>query len=1008
MSMIIEVVKDLARLRLQASSPFESCRRREVRSVASVWRSWYRVHRHCEPPNRQTAYAKMILRPYQEEAIRCVRDEVVRQRSLLGAIPGDIHSVSMNPSHGALSNPNLVAILLVIATGGGKTFTAGKIILNAVAKGKRCIFLAHRTELIEQCSKTLHRLGIEHGIIKGKGKLSKKMKGKRDRDMLVQVASIQTLIKRKHWDADLVVIDEAHRSYAKTYRKILERYDSKTVVLGLTATPYRADGKPLGDIYNGMVETIQTQELVDDGFLMEPVVYGAANGPSVKSMSVGSKGDYTPKSAAKAMEPTVLHGELLTNWAKICGGQLGAETVFFKDESGREHVAETKCDACTVIFAPNVKMSKQIIEQFKAAGVKAAHVDGNMDDVERARILSSLESGDLSVVSNVNILCLDSETEILTRGGWRNIDNFSKDDLVANWWPDQSITFSKPLDIFRRKRGEDESMVYVDGKYVNMRVTQDHRMLFKRSSSDQGYTQYGVARACDLVGQRMFYPTNGNAIPRDINVDQEFDIDEKKRSRLIVARSYHLRKKHGFTYEESIKEATRRVDYKYSKRVKNPDELTLDECWFIGFWLGDGTATKLKRGGIEYILSQSHRYNIIIDKIHEVCDRIGFDYVYRDRSAPKSKHLQRRFSFPRGTGSGCQERNGVYSIEKYLNKDFADELWGLSREQLWSLLEGFWYADGHHGNGDPPGESLRISNTNYGLLSQIQALCVCRGIYASIRCNFDNGKLSTKSMNSISVRLNKTEHQLVRDRLEFDSEWKDEMVWCCNVESTFIITRRNGKVAVMGNCEGWDLPRLECVIGARPTRSKSLYKQMGGRLMRPDDDCRIKVLLDHANWTRTHGFLIEPTDHSLTKAEKRLRKNKISEKDVPFKECPECMAILPLSVRECTECGYIWPKKEIIFSDENLVELNGKNVQRAEVVPLDERQATFEKLATQCVERQRKPNWARVMYSNIYGEWPTMKTGILMPRFFLSYEKELNKKHKKQLVAQAASEAVGS
>lgn len=259
MSMIIEVVKDLARLRLQASSPFESCRRREVRSVASVWRSWYRVHRHCEPPDRQTAYAKMILRPYQEEAIRCVRDEVVRQRSLLGAIPGDIHSVSMNPSHGALSNPNLVAILLVIATGGGKTFTAGKIILNAVAKGKRCIFLAHRTELIEQCSKTLHRLGIEHGIIKGKGKLSKKMKGKRDRDMLVQVASIQTLIKRKHWDADLVVIDEAHRSYAKTYRKILERYDSKTVVLGLTATPYRADGKPLGDIYNGMVETIQTR-----------------------------------------------------------------------------------------------------------------------------------------------------------------------------------------------------------------------------------------------------------------------------------------------------------------------------------------------------------------------------------------------------------------------------------------------------------------------------------------------------------------------------------------------------------------------------------------------------------------------------------------------------------------------------------------------------------------------------------------------------------------------------
>jgi len=222
----------------------------------------------------------------------------------------------------------------------------------------------------------------------------------------------------------------------------------------------------------------------------------------------------------------------------------------------------------------------------------------------------------------------------------------------------------------------------------------------------------------------------------------------------------------------------------------------------------------------------------------------------------------------------------------------------------------------------------------------------------------------------------------------------------------------SGKISVVGNVnlltEGWDLPRLECVIGARPTRSKSLYKQMGGRLMRPDDDCRIKVLLDHANWTRTHGFLIEPTDHSLTKAEKRPRKNSMREKDVPFKECPECMAILPIGVRECSECGYIWPEKEIVFSDENLVELNGRNVKRADVVPLDERQATFERLATQCVQRNHKPNWARVMYSRIYGDWPSKATGILMPRFFLQYEKELNRKNKKQLIAQAASEAVGS
>ena len=940
-----------------------------------------------EPLTDGLAHAEMILRPYQEEAIQRVRDEVVRQRGLLGT------------PH--LPNPTLVAILLVIATGGGKTFTSGKIILNAVAKGKRCIFLAHRTELIEQCSKTLDRLGVDHGVIQSKHP-------RRDLKKPVQVASIQTLIRRKHWDANIVVIDEAHRSFAPTYRKILERYDEKTTVIGLTATPYRADGKPLGDIYNGMVETITTQELVDKGFLMEPVVYGAASGPPSEDLAVGSKGDYTAASRAKAMEPTILHGELLSNWARICGGQLGAETTWYKDEAGRDRVAETTCDACTVIFAPNVKKSKQIIEQFKAAGVRAAHVDGTTDENVREKILEDLESGDLSVVSNVNILCLDSKTEILTRDGWKGIDEFSKNDLVANWWSeDNSITFSKPKSVFRRKRKKDEAMVYVNGKYSNIRVTQDHRMLFKRSSNDLGYVDFNVAKASDLVYQRIYYPVNGYAKPDDIEVSQEFHIDETEKRKLISKRSHHLRSKHGYEYNESVAEATRRVDLKYSLRTKKPKELTFEECWFIGFWLGDGTVTKLKSGGVEYVISQSHRYKKIINKFQNTIDKIGVDYIYKDRSAPKSKHLQRKYSFPRGTGSGCQERYGLFHIEKYLNKNFADELWGLNRKQLWSLLEGFWYADGHHGSGDEPGNSLRISNSNHNLLSKLQALCVCRGIYASMRCGFHNGDLATKVMNSLSVRLGKHEHQLVNDRLKFDTEWKEEEVWCCNVESTFIVTRREGKVTIMGNCEGWDLPRLECVIGARPTRSKSLYKQMGGRLMRPDDDCRIKILLDHANWTRTHGFLLEPTEHSLKKKEKRPRKKK-GPSAVPFKECPQCGAVHPLGARVCNECEYIWPKKEIEFTDENLVELDGKNVQRAQVVELEERQAAFDALATQCVESGHKPNWARVRYSKIYGEWPSFKTGIIMPRFFQQYERDLNKKYKQQLTAQAAADAVAS
>ena len=345
----------------------------------------------------------LVPRPYQGEAISCVRREI---------------------------SSGLRRILLVIATGGGKTFTSAKIIEMAVAKGKKCIFLAHRKELIDQCSRTLDALGIDHGVIKsGHPRI--------DRSKPVQVASIQTLIKRAHWDADLIVIDEAHRSIAKTYVDIISRYDEeKVVVLGLTATPYRMDGKPLGRQYDedgneksvfgydSIVEVISPQELVEQGYLIRPTVF-AASEPDASKLKLGSKGDYTEKSNAEAMEKIILHGELLVNWAKICGGALGADTHFVEvpiDEDGNEvqgelfvhdvpkrktrtRVVRTNCDACTVIFAPNIEESKRIIEQFQNAGVPSAHVDGDMDEKERARILKALEDREIYVVSCVNILC---------------------------------------------------------------------------------------------------------------------------------------------------------------------------------------------------------------------------------------------------------------------------------------------------------------------------------------------------------------------------------------------------------------------------------------------------------------------------------------------------------------------------------------------------------------------------------------------------------------------------
>jgi hypothetical protein len=265
-----------------------------------------------------------------------------------------------------------------------------------------------------------------------------------------------------------------------------------------------------------------------------------------------------------------------------------------------------------------------------------------------------------------------------------------------------------------------------------------------------------------------------------------------------------------------------------------------------------------------------------------------------------------------------------------------------------------------------------------------------------------NGQ-SLKPIYGLNVNFNKTEHQLVHDRLQIETYWKNERVWCCNVESTFIITRRRGKVCVMGNCEGWDLPHLECIIGARLTRSKALFKQMGGRIMRPDDDKRFAYLLDHANWTRTHGFLTDHIEHSLGGREKRPRKG---ESESPTKECPKCGSLHPLMARICEECGHEFPARETVFTDEDLVELNGQKISSGSEVPLEIRQRAFNRYTARCADEKRNPKQAEYLYFKEFGEWPTKETGIVVPKFFWQYKGRFQKRKTQQAAAQKAANQV--
>jgi DNA repair protein RadD len=263
-------------------------------------------------------------------------------------------------------------VLLNSATGSGKTVIAAGIVQRAVAKGKRVLFLAHRRELIEQCCNKLMDGGVlNFGVI---------MAGNRMLNAAapVQVASVQTLIRRELPAADLIIIDEAHRANAKSYLSILANYPG-AAVLGLSATPERLDGKGLDDIFDELIVVETIPGLIERGYLIKPTCYVGPTGDlsGVKTR----RGDYDEGQLAEAMDKPSLTGNIVTNWIRLARGKR------------------------TVVFAASVAHAEHLTNEFFKSGVPAATVHAGTPLAEREAIIADWRRGIVQVVANVGIFC---------------------------------------------------------------------------------------------------------------------------------------------------------------------------------------------------------------------------------------------------------------------------------------------------------------------------------------------------------------------------------------------------------------------------------------------------------------------------------------------------------------------------------------------------------------------------------------------------------------------------
>lgn len=260
-------------------------------------------------------------------------------------------------------------IIMQAPTGAGKTAIACYMIKSAVDKGHSCFFIVHQNELLQQTSESLWHNKLAHGLV---------VSGKKKTPHPVQVASLMTLKNRLHEydEPRIIIIDESHRAIAPSYQEIINFWPN-AVVVGLTATPQRTDGKGLNAIFKDIVKGPSIRFLIDQGYLCDYELFGmpqAVNLDNVKTTA----GDYNKGDLEKESDKPKIIGDAVQHYKNIANGK--------------------RC----VVMCVTVKHAESVARMYNEAGIPAEAIHGLSDD--RDGVIDRLESGETLVVASVQLL----------------------------------------------------------------------------------------------------------------------------------------------------------------------------------------------------------------------------------------------------------------------------------------------------------------------------------------------------------------------------------------------------------------------------------------------------------------------------------------------------------------------------------------------------------------------------------------------------------------------------
>lgn len=265
-------------------------------------------------------------------------------------------------------------VLLVSAMASGKTSMGAHIIRSMVGKGGRALVICHMRKLVKQFRNAIEsKIGLP---------VSMEMAGYRDEKYPVLCATVQTIgagIGRGRWkddEFDFILMDEAHLAMSPQFQVVASHF-KKAKILGVTATAHRTDGQDLRSFFDGWVELPESRmdTLIDRGFL-SPITIKKI--PVKIGLHHSGSGDFSDQEINHAIEPYL--------------------------DSVADSIVSHAEGRCGLTFLPLIATSQKFAAMLRDRGIKAEHVDGEMDEDVVEGAIARLERNEIQMLTCSQLL----------------------------------------------------------------------------------------------------------------------------------------------------------------------------------------------------------------------------------------------------------------------------------------------------------------------------------------------------------------------------------------------------------------------------------------------------------------------------------------------------------------------------------------------------------------------------------------------------------------------------